>query len=192
MGQDNHHNNSDTKLIVCITGMPGAGKTTITNKLKEKCFEVFNMGDAVREEAKKRELEPTGSNLGKIMLELRQKNGMGAIAHLIKPKILNSKSKVIIIDGVRSNEEVKVLRDVGSVKILSIHASTDMRFKFLKNRGRSDDPKSVENFEERDTREIGVGVSASIALADETISNNNQSIDELTESAYNIIQNWVK
>ena len=180
------------KIIVCITGMPGAGKTTITGNLKKKKgFEVINMGDAVREEAKKIDLEPTGENLGKLMLELRKKNGNEAIAYLIKPKILHSKSNVIIIDGIRSNEEIKVLRDIGTVKILSIHASTDMRFKFLNNRGRSDDPKSVESFEERDSREIKVGISTPIALADETISNNNQSIDELTESAYKIIQGWI-
>ena len=33
--------------------MPGAGKSTIANGLKSKNFEIINMGDAVREEAKK-------------------------------------------------------------------------------------------------------------------------------------------
>ncbi|MBI2006050.1 MAG: AAA family ATPase, partial [Nitrosopumilales archaeon] len=62
-----------SKLIVCLTGMPGAGKSTIANGLKSKGFDVINMGDAVRAEAKKRNLEPTGKNLGKLMLELREK-----------------------------------------------------------------------------------------------------------------------
>ena len=39
--------------------MPGAGKSTIASGLKSKGFEIINMGDAVREEAKKRNLEPT-------------------------------------------------------------------------------------------------------------------------------------
>ncbi|MEK6944050.1 MAG: AAA family ATPase, partial [Thermoproteota archaeon] len=55
-----------SKLIVCLTGMPGAGKSTIANGLKSKGFDVINMGDAVRAEAKKRNLEPTGGNLGKL------------------------------------------------------------------------------------------------------------------------------
>jgi len=62
-----------SKLIVCLTGMPGAGKSTIADGLKSKGFEIINMGDAVRAEAKKRNLEPSGQNLGKLMLELREK-----------------------------------------------------------------------------------------------------------------------
>ncbi|MEK0319421.1 MAG: AAA family ATPase, partial [Nitrosopumilus sp.] len=117
-----------SKLIVCLTGMPGAGKSTIANGLKSKNFEIINMGDAVREEAKKQNLEPTGQNLGKLMLEIRKKNGLGAVAELIRDKIKNSVSKVVIIDGIRSDEEIQVLRKIGTVKLLSIHASTDTRY----------------------------------------------------------------
>ena len=170
--------------------MPGAGKSTIANGLKSKNYEIINMGDAVREEAKKRNLEPSGENLGKLMLELREKNGPGAIAELISDKIKHAKSSAIIIDGVRSNEEINELRKMGTVKLLSVHASTDTRYGFLSERGRSDDPKNRENFDERDTREIGVGISTPIALADESISNNNMTIDELVETAEKIILGW--
>ena len=73
-----------SKLIVCLTGMPGAGKSTIALKLKEEGYETFSLGDGVRAEAKKLNLEPTGENLGKLMLELREKNGPGAVAELLK------------------------------------------------------------------------------------------------------------
>lgn len=170
--------------------MPGAGKSTIANGLKSKNFEIINMGDEVRDEAKKRNLAPTSKNLGKLMLELREKNGLGAIAELIHNKIKNSKSNVIVIDGIRSNEEINVLRKIGTVKLLSVHASTDTRYNFLSDRGRSDDPKNRENFDERDNRELGVGISAPIALADESISNNDITINQLIENAYKIIQGW--
>ncbi len=182
---------SMTKLIVCLTGMPGAGKSTIAEGLKPKGYDIVNMGNAVREEAKKRNLEPSRSNLGKLMLELREKNGSGAIAELIKPQIESSSSNVILIDGVRSNDEIKVLRKIGNVKLLAIHASTDTRFDFLQKRGRSDDPQTKEHFEERDNRELGVGISNSIALSDYAISNIGLTKDELIESANEIIQSWV-
>ena len=172
--------------------MPGAGKSTIAEGLKSKGYEIINMGNVVRIEAQNRNLEPTGSNLGKLMLELREKNGQGAVAKLVIPQIKNSKSHVIIIDGIRSNAEIEVLRKYGIVKLLSIHASTSTRFGFLKQRGRSDDPQTKENFEERDNREIGVGISNSIALSDETISNNNLTKNELIETAFRIIENWIE
>ena len=181
-----------SKLIVCLTGMPGAGKSTIASGLKEKGLEVINMGDEVRTEAKKRNIEPTGDNLGKLMLELRHINGQGAVAELIKPKIENSKSNIILIDGIRSNAEIDVLKKIGTVKILSVHASTNTRFDYLTKRGRTDDPNDVSKFNERDQREIKVGISTSIALADETISNNNLTIEQLISSAYNIIKGWNK
>lgn len=181
-----------SKLIVCLTGMPGAGKSTIAGALKNKGFEIIKMGDAVRAEAKKRELEPTGQNLGELMLELREKNGPGAVAALIQDQIKNSDHEIIVIDGIRSNAEIDVLRNLGTVKLLSIHASTNTRFTFLTKRARSDDPQNREVFNERDKREIGVGISNSIALADETISNNNLTKEELIETAYRIITGWKK
>ena len=172
--------------------MPGAGKSTIAEGLKPKGYDIINMGNAVREEAAKRNLEPTSSNLGKLMLELREKNGPGAIAELVKPQIESSIANVILIDGVRSNDEIQVLRKFGNVKLLAIHASTDTRFDFLQKRGRSDDPQTKDNFDERDNRELGVGISNSIALSDYAISNISLTKDELIETAFKIIQSWIE
>ena len=171
--------------------MPGSGKSTIVSALKAKGIEALNLGDGVRAEAKRRNLEPTGDNLGKLMLELRKKNGAGAIAELLTESIKNSQSKVIIVDGVRSTTEIEVLRNVGFVKLLSIEATADTRYKFLSSRGRSDDPITREKFEERDNRELGVGIGESIAIADETIVNSDITLDELTERAHKIIEKWI-
>ena len=171
--------------------MPGYGKSPIVSALKAKGIEVLNLGDGVRAEAKRRNLEPTGDNLGKLMLELRKKNGAGAIAELLTESIKNSQSKVIIVDGVRSITEIEVLRNVGSVKLLSIEATADTRYKFLSSRGRSDDPITREKFEERDNRELGVGIGESIAIADETIVNSDITLDELTERAHKVIEKWI-
>ena len=181
-----------SKLIVCLTGMPGAGKSTIAEGLKSKGYDIINMGNTVREEAKKRNLEPTRSNLGKLMLKLREENGAGAIAKLIVSEIEYSKSNVILIDGIRSNDEIEVLKKFGNVKLLAIHASTDTRFDFLQKRGRSDDPQTKQHFEERDNRELGIGISNSIALSDYAISNIGLTKEELIETGFEIIQSWIE
>lgn len=178
------------KLIVCLVGMPGAGKSTIANGLASQGYDMVNMGDSIRAEATKRQIEPTSKNLGKIMVEMRSHYGPGAVAHLIKPQVISAQSDIVIVDGIRSSDEIRVLQECGVVKVLAIHASQDTRFTFLKKRKRSDDPDSQEMLQKRDQREMGIGISDPIALADESISNNNLDKNTLISTAADTIQRW--
>ncbi|MDQ3948088.1 MAG: AAA family ATPase [Thermoproteota archaeon] len=185
---------SDNKrLIICLTGMPGAGKSSVASFLKEKGFEVVTMGDIVREEAKRQGLEPTDINLGKMMLKLRQDLGPGAVGYIVLQKLArDSSSSNVVIDGIRSIAEVEVLKNVGHVRLLAIHASQDTRFKHLKERGRVDAPSNGNEFAGRDKRELSVGVSEAIALANEVISNNDLTLEQLKLHAYDIVKEWLE
>src|ERR687891_1171201 len=181
------------RLIVCLTGMPGAGKSSVASFLKEKGFEVMTMGDVVREEAKRQGLEPTDVNLGKMMLKLRQDLGPGAVGHIVLQKLArDGSSNNVVIDGIRSIAEVEVLKNVGHVRLLAIHASQDTRFKHLKQRGRADAPSNGNEFAGRDKRELSVGVSEAIALANEMISNNDLTLEQLKLRAYDIVKEWLE
>lgn len=189
-------NKNPKRFIVCLTGMPGAGKSTVAASLKEKGFSLMTMGDIVREEAKQQNLEPTDNNLGNLMLKLRHDLGPGAVAHLILRKMQRDTDNGIsidnvVIDGIRSIAEVEVLKTVGHVKLLAIHASINTRFEHLKERARADAPSIIQDLITRDKRELKVGVSEAIALADETLSNNNLTIGELKEKTLVLIQKWI-
>ena len=67
--------------------MPGAGKSTVANMLKEKNFHVIIMGDVIREKAIEKKIELTDKNLGKLMRDLRAEHGSGIVAKLILQKI---------------------------------------------------------------------------------------------------------
>ncbi len=181
------------RLIICLTGMPGAGKSTVASFLKEKGFATITMGDAVREEARRQGLDSTDANLGKLMLKLRTDLGQGAVAHLVLRKLKrDGSSGNVVIDGIRSISEVEVLKKVGHVKLLAIHASQDTRFKHLVYRDRSDAPASSDEFAGRDKRELSVGISEAIALADETISNNDLTLEQLKQRAYDAVRMWLE
>jgi dephospho-CoA kinase len=180
------------RLIVCLTGMPGAGKSSVASFLKEKGFVVVTMGDAIREEAKRQGLEPTDINLGKMMLKLRQDLGPGAVGHIVLQKLARDDScSNVVIDGIRSIAEVEVLKEAGHVKLLAIHASQNTRFKHLKERARADAPSNGNEFAGRDKRELSVGVSEAIALANEMISNNDLTLEQLKLRAYDIVKEWL-
>lgn len=163
---------SHERLVVCLTGMPGAGKSTVAETSSKLGFEVFSMGDDVRKEASRRRILPTDENLGALMLQLRQAGGPVAIATLCKERIeKEAKSKFIVIDGVRNINEFFEFKKLGKGVLVSVHTSPERRFEFLQLRGRSDSPKSFETFEARDRRELSVGVGEPISLADEIIDN---------------------
>jgi hypothetical protein len=76
------------------------------------------MGDEVRAEVKKRNLKPTPSNLGIVMLDLRKIDGPAAIAKRCISKIKNMPGKIVIVDGIRSLFEVEEFKNHFSSFIL--------------------------------------------------------------------------
>jgi dephospho-CoA kinase len=171
--------------------MPGAGKSTVANLLKEKNFHVLIMGDIIREKAIEKKIELNDENLGELMKSLRNEYGNEIIAKLILQKIkkLEDDENFIVIDGIY--EEFKILKDIDYVKLLAIHASSNTRLEHIKLRDRLDSPTSYEKFLQRDKREIDVGISKAIALADEVISNNELTITEFRNNVEKIIAKWI-
>jgi dephospho-CoA kinase len=171
--------------------MPGSGKTTMSEIVKEMGIPVVVMGDVVREEARIRGIEPTPKNLGKLMIELREKMGANVIAKRCVDKIKELNSKIVLVEGVRSLEEVEEFRKVGDVKIVAVHSSPKTRYERLSRRGRSDDPKSWEEFRERDLRELDVGIGRVISLADEIIINEG-TLEDLKENTLKVFRKVIQ
>jgi dephospho-CoA kinase len=160
------------KVVVGIAGMPGSGKAVFRKTLQKMGYPVVIMGDEVREEAKRRNLEPTPENLGTLMLNLRETEGPAAIAKRCIPKLEKATEKIVGIDGIRSLPEVhEFKKHFPRFLLVAIHASPKKRYQRLFRRRRSDDPQNWETFMERDTRELGVGMGDVIATADQMIVN---------------------
>ena len=62
--------------IICLTGMPGSGKSVVANVARSMGIPVLVMGDVVRDEAKKRGIELTPDNLTRLALQLRKEHGV--------------------------------------------------------------------------------------------------------------------
>ena len=160
------------KIVVALAGMPGSGKAVFRKTLQKMGYPVVVMGDEVREEAKRRNLEPTPENLGALMLNLREKDGPAAVAKRCIPKLEKSTERMVGIDGIRSLPEVNEFKKhFPNFILIAIHASPKKRYKRLFRRRRSDDPQNWETFMERDLRELGVGMGNVIAIADHMIVN---------------------
>lgn len=179
-------------IVIGVTGMPGAGKDTFRKIVQEYGFPVIVMGDEIRAEAARRNLEPTPENLGKLMLQIRAEEGPETLAKRCVPKIKALNARVVIVDGLRSPHEVREFKRVFSrFKVVAIHASPKTRFKRLLNRGRSDDPKDWETFYMRDQRELSVGLGEVIATADYMIVNEG-TMEQLGREIKRVIRKVIK
>ncbi len=160
------------KIVVGIAGMPGAGKGALRRIIQAMNYPVVMMGDEIRDEVNRRNLNPTPENLGKVMLQLRESEGPAAVAKRCIPKLKKTKGKVVVVDGIRSLHEVEEFKKhFPNFTLIAIQASPKTRYERLSRRKRSDDPESWETFIQRDQRELGVGLGTVIATADHLIVN---------------------
>ena len=184
------------KLVIGLTGMPGSGKSLVVKTAQELGYDVVTMGDVIREETGKKGLELNPANVGKVMLELRAKDGDNVIAEKCVPKIGARQNQKVMIDGIRSLVEADTFKNhFANFVLVAVHAPPQLRFNRLSSRGRSDDPKTYAIFHERDMRELNVGLGNAIALAEYLIINDD-SIDTLKSRVKEILQKaeqkWTK
>jgi dephospho-CoA kinase len=174
------------KKVLGITGMASSGKDTAAKYLRDKYkFEWLNMSDILADEAKKKKVEPTKMNLSKIGDEYRKKHGRGGVAIGTLNKIEKSKHENFVVTGFRSPEEVDFIRNhVDDFTLIEIRTDPDTRWK----RRKKDDPKTEEEFFERDRRDKELkGLGEVLELADEIITNDldledlYEKIDEVDE-----------
>jgi dephospho-CoA kinase len=184
------------KLVIGVTGMAGSGKSVVVDVAIHNGYDVVAMGDEVREEARRRNMELTPENLGKIMLELRQTEGERAIAKRCIPKIEKTVKRKVLIDGIRSLAEAgEFKKNYANFKLIAVHSSPETRFNRLYNRRRSDDAKDWRTFCERDLRELSVGLGNAIATSEYMIVNEGK-FESAKEKAKEILKTveskWMK
>ncbi|MDI6887764.1 MAG: AAA family ATPase [Candidatus Thermoplasmatota archaeon] len=153
-------------LVIGLTGMPGAGKTEFVKLAQKRGFAVYRMGDAVWEWVKNRGLELTNDTVARMANEERKKYGGGIWAERTI-EMIKKKAGKIIIDGIRSPDEIKIFKNYfHNFVLVAVHAPPEIRFKRIVGRERVDDAKSKNDFLARDKRELGWGIGEVIRSAD--------------------------
>lgn len=154
-----------------ISGMPGSGKSIVSDMAQEKGAIIISMGDIIREEAKKR-----GESTKETAQNLRKEFGDYIVSELTIKKIKQlsetEENNLIMIEGIRSHHEVKMFKEnFENFIILSIFANPAIRFERLLKRMREDDSQDYEGFQQRDYNELNFGIGNVISLSDKLIIN---------------------
>ena len=156
------------KLIVTV-GMPGSGKDELVAVARSMGLAVLKMGDLVRDETKRRGLALNNPNVARVASEERDRHGPGIWAQRALPKLTETR---MLVDGCRSDSEVTVFRhNFGDLFVLGIFASPETRYERMTSRSRTDDGGSLQEFFDRDRRELKWGIGNAFALADGMLVN---------------------
>lgn len=166
---------SSMARVVAVCGMPGSGKGEFAQVLTENKIPVLSMGDMVRAEVRRLELEESPGIFGEIAAQLRALHGEDVLAVRLADAVdthLESNS-LVLIEGMRGTAERIVFENRWGENFFSVAvvASPDVRFTRIQNRGRSEDG-DLNAFEVRDARERGWGLEEIIEESNFIIDNN--------------------
>ena len=139
-------------LIVGITGQVACGKGEIIGVGQEEYgFEVVTLSDCLKQEAEERGLKIVRRNLQNLGDLLRRERGPGILVEMAIDRADSRKVKRLIIDGVRSVGEVKVIKKNGWM--VGVETDFERRLKWYLKRGKDMDSLTKESFEEIYIRE---------------------------------------
>jgi dephospho-CoA kinase len=155
-----------------LTGPNAAGKGEVAGYLQERGFTVHSLSDIVREEATRRGLPTDRGHLIQVGNLLRRLEGPGALAERLLPRL----GQRDVVDSIRTPAEVEVLRRLTHFILLGIRASVATRFQRSLVRSRPGDPRTLEEFcqrerEENSTEPEAQQLEATFRLADRVLDN---------------------
>jgi dephospho-CoA kinase len=164
------------KALFLIVGLPGSGKSFAAEIIKKHFHaKVFENGDIIREEIKRRGWPFTPENDTKVRLWFHD-GREHLIVQRIWEKMKNDKGIVVLV-GVRNLKELAILKRLykGRIFLIKIISSFKVRAQREIKRGRFGKQESIKYIKERDKSELGklVGLKQLLKKADYTIDNSN-------------------
>jgi dephospho-CoA kinase len=169
-----------TRDIIATVGMCGSGKSVAGERLEQLGFARVYFGGLTIDEVKRRGLAVNETNERAVREELRRTHGMGAFAVLSLPKIeaLRQAGKRVLIDGLYSFSEYKILKEKYGGELLVIAVFTPRSVRYERLARRAERPLAEAEAVSRDYAEIEhIEKGGPIALADYTIVNDGSRDD---------------
>jgi dephospho-CoA kinase len=176
--------------VIAVCGLPASGKGEFAAILAETGIPVLSMGDMIRAEVKKRNIEEYPEVFGEVAQQLRQQFGDDVLAVRLCSAVdeLLEDHDIVLIEGLRGIAEYDVFdahwQDRFST--VAVIADTEVRFQRIQSRGRPEDGDRT-SLKIRDERERGWGLSKLIERADYKIINDG-NLSEFVSKC----QNWLE
>ena len=176
------------KLVIGLVGRIGSGKTAVSEYLQEKYGAKEHRFSQILMDILDRLYLPHGrvhlQNLGK---SLRAELGEGVIVNAFKKDLEKEQFEVLIVDGIRYENEVKMLKEKSGFLVF-ITASPEVRYGRAVARGEKGEAKiTYEQFLESEKAETEKHIEMIRESADYIIDNSG-TLDELYKKVDDIVE----
>ncbi|RKX65522.1 MAG: hypothetical protein DRP42_04600 [Tenericutes bacterium] len=178
-------------MIIGIVGQNCSGKDTVADILSEYGFSTIDLGDLVREEARRRGESTEREVIIPIANEVRAAEGPGAWAARAVVRIESSGGDWAV-SSIRHPKEVEILRQLPGFVLWNVTTSAERRHERALARGRDKVASTLEEFKEKERLENKSSgdtvqrISDCEALADETLTNDS-TIEDLKKRVSTLI-----
>jgi dephospho-CoA kinase len=178
------------EIIIGLVGETGSGKDTFCDYIKKTVKEpvfYFRFSDPLSEVLKIFFEEVKKEDQQWLVGHLRKRFGENILGEAIKKKIKNIERGIIILNGVRMPQEVKMIKEMNG-KIVYITADPKLRWERVNKRGeKKDDSVSYEKFLEIEKAKSEVLIPKIGEKVDFKIKNNG-SIEDFFQEIDKIIK----
>lgn len=177
-------------LVLGLTGEKIGGKTTLSHYLMDKYGAKHYRFSKILDDLLERLYLPNSrDNQIAIVQAIRKEFGTEILAHVLKKDIQEDAAEIAVIDGIRFQEEVDILKNLPGFHLIYVTAPLEERFKRIKGRQEKADDQGMtfEKFKEQETAATEVNIQNLKEDADEII-NNDQSLEDFylkIEEVYN-------
>jgi len=160
------------ELVIGLTGPNASGKGEVADYLGRHGFSVHSLSDIIREEAARRDLPPEREHLIRIGNLLRREGGAAVLASRLRPRLCRR----AVVDSIRNPAEVQELRRLSHFVLIGVRATMEQRFARSQRRARPGDPRTLEEFRQRELQENSSDpeaqqLDATFGLADRVLDN---------------------
>jgi dephospho-CoA kinase len=170
------------RALVAVCGYRGSGKSVFGEAARELGWHVIEMSQPVLKLMDAQGIGKTNESVREFATKLREEKGPAAVAEMVLADVreaMQNNLNVAII-GIRSMDEISVLRKAGEVMCVAIVSPEKARFERVHARGRAGDPQTLKEFKWSDSVEDTWGLAKVVKNSVEKIANRG-SLDKFRE-----------
>lgn len=179
------------KIIIGSVGEIASGKGAISKYLlKEYDATEYRFSDILKDILERVHLDVVRKNLASLSLGLRTYYGQDILAHALAEDIKNDNNKIIIVDGIRREADLKYLKEMKGFVLVYVKTDLEKRYERLVGRDEKQDDKmkTFEEFKKDHELETEVSIRDLKSIADIVIDNNGD-VEGLQRQVDDLIEN---